>query len=75
MNLYTYIAQCLMFHTAAYPLLTVQRRLECQSTTRAGMIPKRYIGVIHGVGLMWREEGFKGLFRGYVAYMLAVSLK
>ena len=62
-----------MFHSAAYPLLTVQRRLECQSTVRAGMLPLRYLGVIHGLGLTWREEGLHGLYRGYLAYLLAMS--
>ena len=28
-NIYTYVAQCLAFHTLAYPLLTIRRRLEC----------------------------------------------
>jgi hypothetical protein len=32
----------------------------------------RYLGLIHGLGLMWREEGIKGLYRGYVAYLIAV---
>jgi hypothetical protein len=38
------------------------------------MLPLRYIGVIHALGLMWREEGAKGLFRGYVAYLIATSV-
>ena len=64
----------LAFHTIQYPLLTVQRRLECQSGDRPGMIPSRYIGPIHALGLMWRDEGMRGLFRGYTAYIIATSV-
>ena len=39
-----------------------------------GMIPSRYIGPIHALGLMWREEGMRGLFRGYSAYIIATSI-
>ena len=38
------------------------------------MLPLRYLGPIHGLGLIWREEGIKGLYRGYFAYILAVSI-
>ena len=73
-NIYTYLVQNFVFHSLAYPFLTAQRRLECQTSSRAGMLPLRYLGNIHALGLMWREEGIKGLYRGYVAYLLAVSL-
>jgi hypothetical protein len=39
-----------------------------------GMIPTRYLGPVHALGLCWREEGMKGLFRGYTAYILATSI-
>ena len=35
------------------------------------MIPQRYLGPIHATGLMLREEGLRGLYRGYTAYLLA----
>lgn len=38
------------------------------------MLPLRYLGLIHGLGLIFREEGVKGLYRGYVAYLLSMSL-
>jgi hypothetical protein len=38
------------------------------------MIPTRYLGPIHTFGLMWREEGLRGFYRGYLAYLLATSL-
>lgn len=73
-NYYTYVMQMLSFHTLIYPLLTIQRRLECQSHNRAGMIPIRYIGPIHALGLTFREEGVRGLYRGYFAYLIATSI-
>lgn len=39
-----------------------------------GMIPTRYLGPVHALSLCWREEGFKGLYRGYTAYILATSI-
>ena len=39
-----------------------------------GMIPTRYLGPIHAIGLTLREEGIRGLYRGYVAYMIATSI-
>lgn len=38
------------------------------------MLPLRYLGVLHTLGLTYREEGLKGLYRGYIAYVLATSL-
>jgi hypothetical protein len=38
------------------------------------MIPTRYLGPVHAFGLCWREEGMKGLFRGYTAYLIATSI-
>ncbi|CDW86920.1 UNKNOWN [Stylonychia lemnae] len=73
-NIFAYLGQTLAFHTLAYPILTAQRRMECQTTKMPGMLPLRYIGNIHALGLMWREEGVKGLFRGYFAYLLATSI-
>jgi hypothetical protein len=38
------------------------------------MIPMRYLGPVHTLGLMWREEGMRGLYRGYSAYLLATAI-
>jgi hypothetical protein len=38
------------------------------------MLPLRYIGAIHCFGLMFREEGMKGLYRGYIAYFFATII-
>ena len=34
----------------------------------------RYEGPVHCAGLMWREEGMRGLYRGYFAFLLATSI-
>ena len=34
----------------------------------------RYEGPVHAAGLMWREEGLRGLYRGYFAFILATSV-
>ena len=38
------------------------------------MIPMRYEGAVHCAGLMFREEGLRGLYRGYIPYMLATTI-
>lgn len=56
----------------SYPFVTIQRRLQCQST-EIGMIPLRYSGVLHGLKLIYLEEGIKGLYRGYLGMALFVG--
>lgn len=73
-NIFSYLATVGTFHTLAYPVLTIQRRLECQSADRPGMIPTRYLGPIHAFGMCWREEGMRSFYRGYTAYMIAQML-
>jgi hypothetical protein len=34
----------------------------------------RYLGPIHTLGLMWREEGMRGLYRGYTSYLMASAI-
>ena len=38
------------------------------------MIPSRYLGPLHAIALTRREEGFRGLYRGYIAYIIATSM-
>lgn len=38
------------------------------------MIPMRYEGGVHATGLMFREEGLRGLYRGYTAYIMATAI-
>jgi len=53
----------------SYPFLTVLRRLHCQDTL-PGMIPVRYSGCWHATKLIFYEEGFRGLYRGFLAYSI-----
>ena len=34
----------------------------------------RYEGAVHCAGLMWREEGLRGLYRGYFAFLGATAI-
>lgn len=56
-----------------YPFMTIKRRLECQANV-AGMIPQRYSGVLSGIGLILKEEGLRGMYRGFIAYNLVVTI-
>ena len=38
------------------------------------MLPTRYISPLHAVGLTYREEGIRGLYRGYCAFVIATSI-
>ena len=38
------------------------------------MLPHRYLGFRHAFNVIRKEEGFKGLYRGYAAYLLAISI-
>ena len=38
------------------------------------MIPKRYGGIMHGLKLIFWEEGIKGLYKGYSAFLLYVRI-
>ena len=38
------------------------------------MIPQRYLGPMHCLGLTFKEEGVRGLYRGYTAYILAMAI-
>jgi Mitochondrial carrier protein len=38
------------------------------------MIPHRYNGMVHGLKLIAKEEGFRGLYRGFIAFNLVVSI-
>mmetsp|Transcript_17404 Transcript_17404/g.19829 ORF Transcript_17404/g.19829 Transcript_17404/m.19829 type:complete len:361 (+) Transcript_17404:33-1115(+) len=53
-----------------YPLITIARRLHCQDPA-PGMLPLRYSGVSHALKLIIKEEGIKGIYRGYLCYALA----
>jgi hypothetical protein len=39
-----------------------------------GMIPMRYNGPLHCFGLIEREEGIRGLYRGYIPFLMATAI-
>jgi hypothetical protein len=56
----------------AYPIQTVHRRLVCQNTNYPGLLPIRYINLVHGLFLIRREEGIiSGLYKGVTPFMIA----
>lgn len=59
--------------TLFYPVTTAVRRLQGQSE-EIGMIPPRYANVRHALKLIYNEEGFKGLYRGFLANTAAIVL-
>jgi hypothetical protein len=63
-------------YTALYPLDTVQRRLEAQSTEHS-MLPRRFVGNFRwALSRIYNEEGIRqGLYRGYICNMLANTSK
>jgi Mitochondrial carrier protein len=69
------IGWCLGVLTLVYPLETVQRRLEAQSTEHS-MLPRRYIDEIRWtLSRIYHEEGIRGIYRGYICNILANSTK
>jgi len=53
--------------------MTAQRRIHCQDQI-AGMLPVRYSGIWHAMKLIRQEEGVRGLYRGYCAFLPAVRI-
>ena len=50
----------------SYPVLTAMRRLVCQTSEVPGMLPLRYLNLLHALALIKKEEGiFRGLYRGF----------
>lgn len=61
--------------TASYPLMTGFRRMVCQSLSMPGLLPMRYLNLLHAVALIRREEGlFKGLYKGYTAQLISTFI-
>lgn len=56
-----------------HPLLTVMRRIECQSNDK-GMLPYKYKGYMNAFATIFREEGFKAFYRGFGANFVLVTL-
>lgn len=69
------VAGGMIGYSLVYPLSTVQRRLEVQSSDHS-MLPRRYIGVRYALSRIYNEEGlFRGLYRGFFCCGLAAFVK
>lgn len=61
--------------SVVYPLMTCLRRIVCQTTQIPGMIPLRYLNLLHALVLIKKEEGIvRGWYKGFSAYLLACAL-
>lgn len=59
----------------SYPIITCARRLTCQTPDTPGMLPLRYLNLLHALALIKREEGlFRGLYRGFSFHLIFVYL-
>jgi hypothetical protein len=59
----------------SYPYLTAFRRVVCESSSKPGMLPQRYLNTFHAIFLIKREEGlFRGLYKGFLSYLLATFI-
>ena len=58
-----------------YPIITCARRLTCQTPDTPGMLPLRYLNLLHALALIRKEEGlFRGLYRGFSFHLIFVYL-
>jgi len=62
-----FIFTSVLANTLAYPITTCIRRMQCQDAD-PGMLPIRYGGCWHAFKLILKEEGFRGLYRGFLAF-------
>lgn len=56
-----------------YPLITVMRRLECQSTDK-GMLPFMYKNYRNALYKIFKDEGYRGFYRGFGINFAFLSL-
>lgn len=74
-SFFTFFLNNLISNILVYPILTAMRRLVCQSGAFPGLLPFRYLNLLHALSLIRREEGlFKGLYKGFVPHILAISI-
>lgn len=57
----------------SYPLLTAARRVSAYGKV-TGMETRRYYGILHALWKIGKEEGVKGLYRGFGCYSFAVFI-
>lgn len=63
----------MLIHGIAYPFLTIQRRLECQSSLPT-LLPQKYKGFFNAFKQIVKQEGFRALYKGFIAYSLAITI-
>ena len=54
-----------------YPIWTVSRRIMSQSSD-LGMISNEYKGIWHGLNQIFKQEGIRGLFKGFSGLTVVV---
>ena len=54
--------------------MTAQRRMEAQSSNKPGMLHPRYHNYFSCLYHSHKEEGLKGLYRGFGPHLLATAL-
>jgi len=70
-----YIACMVASQFFCYPLITCMRRLACQTPDVPGMLPLRYLNLLHALALVRREEGLiRGLYRGFGFHLIFIYL-
>jgi len=70
-----YILAVISGNIFSYPLLTAFRRIVCESTSIPGLLPLRYLNILHAIFLIRREEGFfRGLYKGFLSHLIGISL-
>jgi solute carrier family 25 protein 34/35 len=61
--------------TATHPFETVKIRLQLQGELQSKLAVKQYKGVFHGVGVILKNEGVRGIYRGIgCAYVYQILL-
>lgn len=55
------------------PVWVVKTRLVLQYEAGGGTVPRRYHGMVHALVLIAREEGVRGLYRGFVPGLIGTS--
>jgi hypothetical protein len=70
-----YMIAVLCGNILSYPIMTGFRRIVCESSSTPGLLPLRYLNLLHAVFLIRREEGlFRGLYKGFFMHVLATLL-
>jgi hypothetical protein len=66
----------ILFGTAfSYPILTAMRRLTCQSMKMPGLLPMRYLNLLHALAVIRGEEGIaRGLYKGFWSYFIGLCI-